>query len=175
MPTVSHSTALPLAYSRPSSAAPALTGVFLTLLEQHRRVLEALRTAGSLDAPAKRQERWLSARGDLLSHERAEHQVIYRRLEDQPAAHSLVDQHRLQADELETAIAELDAVPPGSELWLEKLDDLLAMLDDHVRDEEHDFFPAALALIGERAANDLDAELTRVQRELRHALAPTER
>lgn len=174
MSTADHPAPTPLAYSRPSRAAPALTGVFLTLLEQHREVLEALRAAGSLDAPSKRRERWLSARGDLLSHERAEHQVIYRRLDDQPAAHSVVEQHRLQADELETAIAELDAADSGSERWREKLDDLLAMLDDHVRDEEHDFFPVALALIGERAAQDLDSELTRVQRELRHALVPSE-
>jgi hypothetical protein len=124
--------------------------------------------------PSGRREGWLSVRGDLLAHERAEHQVIYGRLEDQPAAHPLVEQHRLQADELETAIAELDAVDPAAERWLEKLDDLLAMLDDHVRDEEHDFFPVALALIGERGANDLDFELTRVQRELRHALASSE-
>lgn len=159
--------------ARPDSSATAqpLTGVFETLVDQHRQVLDLLRRAGSTDDPTKRRERWAEARRRLLSHERAEEQVVYALLEGQDAAQPLLERHGDQAVELELAAVELDATEPDSDAWIEQLRDMMAMVDDHVRDEEADFFPRAQRLLGENMARELEDPYVNAQRDVLHTLA----
>jgi hemerythrin superfamily protein len=155
----------------PPSASPRpLAGVFKTLAEQHRRVLQLLGEASSIEGTSARQERWADARRRLLSHEKAEIQVVYARLQDAQGASSTIEQHSQQASELETAIQELDATDAASDLWIERLRDIIAMLADHVRDEELDFFPQAQRLIGENLAHELDEPFISAERDLMHEL-----
>lgn len=152
-----------------ATAGRPLTGVFVTLTEQHRQVLELLRLAGTVP-DARRQERWTEARRRLLSHERAEAAVVYAALDGFDAASTLLHQHTGQAAELETAVEELDDTDAESSLWIERLRDLMALVDDHVRDEETDFFQRAQRLIGENGAHDLDERFTSAQRDVLHSL-----
>jgi hemerythrin superfamily protein len=145
-------------------------GVFETLVEQHRRVLEQLVEASSSQAVSTRQERWADARRRLLSHERAEMRVVYARLQDTQGVGSMLEQHTQQAAELETAIQELDATDAASDLWIERLRDVMVMLADHVQDEEQDFFPRAQRLLGENTARELDEPFISTQRDLLHEL-----
>lgn len=153
-----------------SAAHRPLTGVFETLVDQHREVLRLLRDAGSIADPQKRTERWAEARRRLLSHERAESDSVYSAVEGQEAARTLLQQHQAQAAELEAAVEQLDAIDPSSDAWIESLRDVLAMLDDHVRDEESDFFPRAQRLLGENTARDLDERFESAQREALRAI-----
>lgn len=162
-------TATPLVHTA-SSPARAPTGVFEMLIEQHRQVLELLRLAGSADAGAKRKERWAEARRRLLSHERAEAQAVYATLEGYAAAQTLLDQHTQQASELETAIQEVDAADTDSDDWIERLRDVVALVDDHVRDEESDFFPRAERLLGVNTSRDLEERYASIQRDILHTL-----
>lgn len=153
-----------------SSVAPrALAGVFETLANQHRQVLELLRDAGAAQ-PAQRAERWAEARRRLLSHERAESTVVYEAIKGMRAAAVMLDAHESQAGELESAIRELDATDPSADNWIEQLRDVMAMLDDHVRDEEQDFFPRAQQLLGENVARELEEPFTAAQRDALHEL-----
>jgi hypothetical protein len=153
-----------------SPAGPALVGVFVTLADQHRQVLELLREAGVADGAVKRQARWSEAKRRLLAHERAETQVIYRQLEQQTAARTMLGQHAAQAAELESAVQDLEAVDIEADIWIERLRDVLAMVDDHVRDEENDFFPLAQRLLGNEAAIELQTSYESAQRDALHAL-----
>ena len=154
-----------------SATARALTGVFEILADQHRQALELLRRAGSVQNPAKRRQHWVEARRSLISHERAEEQVVYAMLDGREDAQSLLEQHGDQAVELELAIADLDATDTESEDWVWRLRDVMAMVDDHVRDEENDFFPRAQRLLGENLARELEDPYRNAQREVLHALA----
>jgi hemerythrin superfamily protein len=153
-----------------SSRPPALVGVFESLAQQHRQVLELLRGAGSVDGAIKRQARWTEARRRLLAHDRAEAETVYSALAGQDAAHTLLEQHSAQAAELEMAVAELDDTTIESDTWIERLRDVMAMVDDHVRDEENDFFPAAQRLLGESASRELQERFDSAEREALHAL-----
>jgi hemerythrin superfamily protein len=148
-----------------------LAGVFETLVQQHRQILDYLRRAGSSKAPAQRRELWAEARRRLLSHERAEEQIVYATLEGYDAGQALIEQHGDQAVELELAIADLNAMDCESDEWLGQLRDLMAMVDDHVRDEENDFFMRAQRLLGENAARELEDAFARAQREVLSTLA----
>jgi hemerythrin superfamily protein len=146
------------------------TGVFATLVEQHRHVAELLILAGTTEAPAKRSERWAEARRRLLSHERAEALEVYAVLASNSSAKEMLEQHAQQGAELESAIAELDATAAESDEWIERLRDVIAMVEDHVRDEESDFFPRAQALLGDSTSRDLDERFQSAQREVLHTL-----
>jgi hypothetical protein len=105
-----------------------------------------------------------------LSHERAEAAVVYAALEGFDNADTLLHQHTQQALELETAIQDLDEADADSDLWIERLRDVMALVDDHVRDEETDFFQRAQRLLGENTARDLDERFASAQRDVLHSL-----
>jgi hemerythrin superfamily protein len=157
---------------RASATKPRpLVGIFEILVQQHREILESLRRAGSVKTAIMRRERWTQARRQLLSHERAEEQVVYASLDGYVAARTVLEQHGDQTVELELAIADLDATDIESEEWIEQLRDVIAMLADHVRDEENEFFPRAQTLLGENMARELEDPFASAQREVLHALA----
>jgi hypothetical protein len=154
----------------PKVNARVPTGVFATLIEQHRHVAELLIAAGTTEAPAKRSERWAEARRRLLSHERAEALEVYSMLAGNASAREMLEQHAQQGAELESTIAELDATDTESDVWIERLRDVIAMVEDHVRDEESDFFPRAQALLGDSTSRDIDERYQSAQREVLHTL-----
>ena len=153
-----------------STAARPLTGVFETLAEQHRQALELLRNAGTPQAASKRQESWAAARRWLLSHEQAEMETVFSALEGYGAAEVVLKAHTQQAIELESAIRQLESTPVESDAWIERLRDIMALLDDHLRDEETSFFEKAQRLLGENTARDLAEPFMTRQREILHAL-----
>lgn len=154
-----------------STTARPLTGVFEVLAEQHREALELLRRAGTVGSPQKRRQFWTEARRRLLSHERAEEQVVYAMLEGHDEAETVLEQHGDQAVELELAIAELDASDEASDEWVSRMRDLMAMVDDHVRDEETEFFQRAQEVLGENTARELEEPYMNAQRDVLHTLA----
>jgi hemerythrin HHE cation binding domain-containing protein len=153
-----------------STTVRPLAGVFETLSEQHRQALQLLRQAGTPQATGKRQEHWDAARRWLLSHERAEMETVFSALEGYSTADALLKMHTQQAIELESAINQLESTHIDSDDWIERLRDVMALLDDHLRDEENDFFQRAQELLGENTARELDAPFMARQRELLRAL-----
>jgi hemerythrin superfamily protein len=154
-----------------STSARPLVGVFELLAAQHREALELLRLAGTAPASGKRRQYWAEARRQLISHERAEEQVVYAMLEGHDEAESVLEQHGDQAVELELAIAELDATDEGTDDWIGRLRDVMAMIDDHVRDEETEFFQRAQVVLGENTARELEEPYVNAQRDVMHSLA----
>jgi hemerythrin-like domain-containing protein len=148
-----------------------LVGVFELLADQHREALELLRLAGSVVAPQRRRQYWAEARRRLISHERAEEQVVYAMLQGHAEADKVIEQHGEQALELELAIAELEATDEDSDDWIGRLRDVTAMIDDHVRDEESEFFQRAREVLGENTARELEEPYRNAQREVLQALA----
>jgi len=155
-----------------STMSRPLAGVFETLAEQHRQAIALLRDAASAQPPSKRSERWAAARRWLLSHEQAEMDTVFSALEGYLGADSLLKLHTQQAIVLESAINQLESTNLESEAWLERLQDVITLLDDHLDDEENELFRRAQELLGENTARELDEPFTTRQRELLKLLAP---
>jgi len=153
----------------PPVGARVPTGVFVTLIEQHRQIAELLIQAGSIDSGPKRAERWAEARRRMLAHERAEALEVYATLEGNSVARDTLEQHGQQASELESAVFELDALDPESDTWIDRLRDVIAMVEDHVRDEESDFFPRLQGLLRD-SADDLDERYQSAYRDVLHTV-----
>ena len=154
----------------PLRSAVKPSGVFELLVNEHRRAIDLLQRAATEGHEARRTS-WPSLRRQLLSHERAEALEVYAALEGHPAARDILAQHAAQAGELESVIADLDNIDFDSSEWYDKLRDLVAMVEDHVRDEETEFFPRAQELLGQAVSLELRERVVSAQREVIHTLA----
>jgi len=137
-----------------------LRGVFLHLAEEHGEVGAMMKPLAKSNDPQLRREHFPKIRAELLSHERAELAEVYPALNQNPTTHELVVLHNQEAAQLEAAIGAIDALDPATEAWGHAYERLLALVQQHVEEEEKDFFPKAQAAIGENAA---DAMLARYE------------
>jgi hemerythrin superfamily protein len=146
-----------------------LTGVFVNLAEQHKEASRLLRRAESLTDVEQRRDTWGRVRRELLAHEKAELEVIYPALADHPETSDIAERHADEAVELEETIHEIDAAGCAAVNWSTLLLGLIAQLEDHIEDEEHEFFPMALEAMGDEQANRLQQPFfSSWQRELDH-------
>lgn len=132
-----------------------LDGVFATLVSQHREAASLLSRALDSDDPDKRRELWSEIRRKLMAHETAEKQVVYATLQSYAGMQQIVMQHDREADALDAAIAEVDDAGYANTGWTTSVRALIALIEDHVRHEEEDFFPRALEAIGSDTAKGL--------------------
>jgi hypothetical protein len=157
----------PASHNHPASRPPAvraLTGVFNHLVQQHRHASDLLQRAKASSWAARRGELWSQARRQLLSHERAEVLEVYSALEGYDAGPAIAEQHTRQSNEMESIINELDAIDTASKDWAPKLLDVIALFEEHVEEEERDFFPRAQGILGESMALELEERYESAQR-----------
>jgi len=136
--------------------AKGLTGVFNVLVQQHQEAATLLARVQRAEDLEKRRELWLQARGELICHERAELSTLYPMIAENALNADIATRHAEEAQQLETAIADIDALGPASSRWAESIESLIALVKQHVEEEEHDFFPRAQATMGKEAANALE-------------------
>jgi len=126
-----------------------LRGVFLHLAEEHGEVGALMkRVSKSSDAQVRR-EHYPQIRIELLSHERGELAEVYSLLSNYLGTRDLAAAHNIEADQLESTIAAVDALDFTSPAWGPAFERLFAMVQQHVAEEENDFFPRAQAVLGE--------------------------
>lgn len=144
-----------------------LVGVFKVLSEQHGEAGALLKRLKS--DPSKRAELWPKIRQELTSHEKAELRVVYPVLREYAACRELAERHDQEASELSMQIEHLDSLGgPGalSPAWLAGLDRLLSLVEQHVREEEHEIFPAAMQELGADRAKELEPRFLAAKKEL---------
>jgi hemerythrin superfamily protein len=132
-----------------------LRGVFLHLAEEHGEVGALMsRVSKSLD-PDVRREHYPQIRSELLAHERGEVEAVYSVLSQRVETRDLSRAHNQEASQLEYAIAAVDVLDFANPGWGAAFDHLFALVQQHVTEEEDDFFPRAQAVIGEDQAKAL--------------------
>lgn len=134
-----------------------LTGVFSTLAEQHHEAAVLLKRAESVDDPVKRADLWQTIRRELLSHERAELNVVYPALKQNAAVSDIPRHHNDEVPALEAAIREIDSAGYESPSWSQLVGRLRKLIEHHATEEENDFFPRAEDALGKEASAELDA------------------
>jgi hypothetical protein len=153
-----------------STHAQSLTGVFRLLAEQHRQAASLLQRAERCADAAERQTLWIEIRRQLLSHERGEALELYPALEGYDAARDIVAQHTRQAEELESVINDVGEVDYTSEEWTARVQDVVALFEEHVEEEERDFFPRAQEILGERTSTELEERFIGAQAQVLNTL-----
>jgi len=125
-----------------------LRGVFLHLAEEHGEVGSLMkRVSKSTDAVVRR-DHYPQIRNELLAHERGELASVYSALNDYETLRSIVLEHQAEAKQLETAIAAVDSQDYDTLAWGNAFERLFALVQQHVEEEEKDFFPLAQKTIG---------------------------
>lgn len=132
-----------------------LRGVFLHLAEEHGEVGALMKRVVDSSDPKLRREYYPRIRAELLAHERAELSEVYSVLKTHPETRGLALAHDQEADQLEAAIARVDALDFASPDWATAFERVHSMVEHHVEEEETDFFPRAQEAIGDSATSSL--------------------
>lgn len=136
--------------------AKGLKGVFTKLAEQHREAATLLARADAATDPEKRRDLWAEIKRQLISHERAELSEIYPVLAGYDATRDIARLHDAEAQTLESTITQIDAMTLDTTAWKPTLEKLIALVKQHVNQEENDFFPRAQQTIGDEASRRLE-------------------
>ncbi len=129
-----------------------LTGVFRHLVEEHGELWVLLKRAAHTSDAALRERLYPEIRRRLLAHERAETAELYRELSQHEMTVRLCVGHQDQARHLEAILSELDQLDVTSPEWERAMELLVQTVEQHVFDEEGDYFPRAQSVLGEEAA-----------------------
>jgi len=141
-----------------------LVGVFKVLAEQHGEASALLKRVKS--DPSKRAELWPKIRQELTSHEKGELREVYPVLREYAATRALADRHQTEADALSAQIDRIQALEMASSEWGRELERLIELVENHVREEEHDIFPKAQEAIGADRAKEIEPRFLAAKKQL---------
>jgi len=145
--------------------AQGLVGVFNVLAQQHEQAASLLTRAKQANDPAKRRDLWSQVRRELICHGRAELSTVYPVIEENPASAEIAREHADSSRGLEAAIANVDALGHDSSGWESALDSLIQLVQQHVEQEEKEFFPRAQDTMGKEAAHALERPFLAAQQQ----------
>lgn len=129
-----------------------LTGVFMHLMEEHGKVAALIKRVSKSSDEAVRAKLYPTIRTELLGHEKGELKVVYPALAEYPETAAIAAAHAHHASEIEAAIAELDALSFNSPSWAPAFERLEHLVDEHVDQEESNYFPVAQKILGDERA-----------------------
>src|ERR1700712_2830472 len=118
-----------------------LRGVFLHLAEEHGEVGALMTRVSKSSDPDVRRQNWPKIRAELLSHEQGELAEVYPLLTGNEATREIVALHSQEAGQLKEAIAGVDDHDFASPAWSAAFERLFTLVQQHVAEEENDFFP----------------------------------
>lgn len=144
------------------STLHGLTGVFRTLMEEHGKVSALMIRVKMSSDPDVRRELFPTIRKELLAHEKAEMTVLYPVYAQHPETATIAREHDSESPQLEASVERLhrmDVADPG---WGHAFEQLVKLVEHHVKEEEISWFPAGHRAFGEQA-EALDAQYLRTK------------
>jgi hemerythrin superfamily protein len=128
--------------------AQEFTGLFKQLTLEHAEILELLLEAQESADLAQRQKSVGLASALLIAHEEAEREVLYPRLRGHKNLVGRADAHEEDATKLLRVLTQLGSLPAQDQAFGAAVQQLVAMLQQHARIEETDYFPEAQRVLG---------------------------
>jgi hypothetical protein len=162
-PTPSSAAKTAVAIKNATAQAQGLRGVFLTLAQQHAEAAAWLAALETTAEPHARRESWTRLRVALLSHERAETEVVYTTLQRFGLTQSLASEHEHAAAQLEELIGTVQRLDPSDPLFLGEVARLASYVRGHAEEEENVWFPAAQAILTDGRLEQLQATFLKTQ------------
>jgi hypothetical protein len=137
--------------------AEGLKGIFKQLTQEHAEILRLLLTAET-NVDTTQSETALRLASELMvAHESAETTVLYARMHDDTKLAARADAHEEDASKLLRVLTQLRSLPSAHRDWRRTVHQLVSMLQQHMRVEEADDFPAAQRVLGAASDALLDA------------------
>lgn len=133
-----------------------LSGIFRALMQEHGEASALLLRLKASSDPELRLRLFPLIRKELLSHEKGEIAVLYPALEQYEETAWIAAHHNREAQSIEAKIQRLRELDVNSSDWAPALDELIELVQHHVREEEDDFFPKGELAMGNAKAEDLE-------------------
>lgn len=134
-------------------------GIFAVLHREHQQVsamIAAIKaTEDRDDAELERARVFSDIRVALLSHARAEQEVLYTRLQAEHATRAIALEAVQEHQVVSRLIGDLHALASRGEIWMAKFKVLAENIEHHVREEERDMFPKARRVLQPGEAAEL--------------------
>ena len=131
------------------AAFQGLTGVWKKLVQEHGEVATMLKRIAMSSDPEVRARLYPEVRRQLLAHERCELTDVYPILSSYEMTRRIALAHEDKAREIEAAIVAVDKLEFASPEWPRSFELLVQTVEQHVNDEEGDYFPRAQDVLGE--------------------------
>jgi len=139
--------------------------IFSILEADHR---ELFRLLDEVDRAAESQRQGVFDHlwTEFEAHTLAEREILYDRLRDDPLARQTVLRGEQEHHVVESIFRELHRLRPDSERFAAKLHVVRELMRHHVDEEEHDLFPKARQILGEKEPAVLGEQFNRRRRGL---------
>jgi hemerythrin superfamily protein len=152
-----------------------LQGVFEHLAREHGKATGLLLRLKVSSDPRLRASLFSQVRRELLAHERGELAVVFPAFRSHRELAGFVEEHRRDAEKLDSLIEGLSTTPCTDEMWGPRLDDLIQSVSQHAAEEEEEFFPKASHVLGSKKSDALlerfEAAKAKIEKGLKHSAA----
>jgi hypothetical protein len=120
--------------------------IYALLHQDHQLVQDLLdQIVDSADEDESRGELFRSAADHLRLHSRAEDDVFYAALAENDDNQEAVSHAEQQHEEIDALVAEIERLDPRDDAWLDKVEQLAELIEEHVDEEEDGMFETARA------------------------------
>jgi len=148
-------------------------GLIERLEQEHEELVYMIDEISQLQDGARKSHDYHGSFQRILSHEGSEEETLYEALDDRPEANEAREKGRDDHRAILRVIELLNEITPDNILWDERLNELKALLRDHVRMEEEQLFPKARELLGEERLVRLEEQYASIERVLARPPSPT--
>ena len=150
--------------------------VYQILMQDHRTVEQIfVEIEATADSEVERRELlFRKLRKVVEGHTVVEENILYPEIEKYPATKELVAEAFDEHADFEETLQEISELPTDKNEWLERINELRDVINEHVNKEENRMFPAARREIDERRAEELGRQIQQLKEHKRRdrALRP---
>jgi hemerythrin-like domain-containing protein len=146
---------------------------FYELLEEDHRNVENLirRIDRSKTGSERREELFLELKREIELHSLLEETIVYPALENETGTSEMSLEAREEHRIIKMLLEEMEALDTDDEEWEAKFKVMRERIEEHVKEEEGEIFPAARKVISNEQAEDLGARIV-TEKALRRASEP---
>ena len=125
-------------------------------------MMDELETAdkGSMNAT---RDTFRRLRDALTLHTQIEEQVFYPALEQHEETRDMIGEAHSEHDEVKQMLAEMSAMTPGNDEFMDKLTELRDSIEHHVEEEENEMFPKAEQILGESRLQEMGRQMEQMK------------
>lgn len=138
------------------------TDIFTTLEQDHKEMQSMMsQLSESFDEQTFKQ-----LAQELVSHERAEEQVLYDAIVEEQPTHELVLEGFEEHHVADLIMRELKDNKHGSERWMAKFKVLQENVEHHIQEEENELFAAARQVVDDARAQEMTSQFESAKKQL---------
>jgi|HubBroStandDraft_6_1064221.scaffolds.fasta_scaffold730578_2 iron-sulfur cluster repair protein YtfE (RIC family) len=140
---------------------------FEILINDHRAVEKLFEKIGNSGKSAlKTRERLFEKlREELELHTQVEERIFYPEIQKLPGAKELVPDALEEHAEVKQMLRQIAKLSPDQHEWSDRIEELKQAVQHHVKDEEHEMFPAAREEMDEQRAEDLGRRIRQMKKQ----------